>query len=437
MKKTLKFGGTSLASPETIKLVKDIINSTEGSKYIVVSAPGKRFKDDTKVTDLLIGSYNSKNDEPQFCMLFNKISERFKTIIEGLKLPISIDQDLSAIKANIKTSTNASYAASRGEYLMGKIMAEYLSLPFIDSVNLIKFNKQGIFNYNKSAKLIETFTKKLPGAVIPGYYGACGSNGSTKIFTFTRSGSDYTGSVVAAATNSEVYENWTDVNGFLTADPKIAENAKFIEELSFRSLRDLSYMGAGVLHSDCVFPLVNRNIPIIVKNTFNPDHSGTKIVESVAPSQKIDGITGKKNLIKIVVEKSMLKSKLKAISQLLSVLKKYNLVLEHILASVDSISVVIEEKYFSCIEQDLIDDINRILEPNNIIIKKDIAIIAVAGNDLTVNENYLPKVFSAILENHIKIRMIDYGSSKSNILIGVQNTDFETVIKNIHKSLFE
>lgn len=435
MKKVLKFGGTSLADAKSIKRVKEIIESENAQKFIVVSAPGKRFKEDEKITDLLYQAFNDRKNKLAFQKVFGKIKTRFEEIINELELSISLEKDFEEIERKIKQSISNNYAASRGEYIMGKIMAELLKFPLIDAAEVIHFNKNGTFNLKRSEKLIRIASAGcLGGAVFPGFYG---KNSNGEILTFSRGGSDYTGAVVAAACGCDVYENWTDVNGFLTVDPGIVEDAKLIELLSFRSLRDLSYMGASVLHSNCVFPLKGKNIPIIVKNTFNPNEKGTKIIEFLdGESGRVDGITGKKDLVKIVLEKPMLKNKLKWVRALLAILRKFEVDLEQTLTSVDTMSVVIEGKYFREIEREFLAAIQKTIQPDKIIVKKNLANISVVGGDLSQNENLMLNIFIALSCEDVRIRMVEYGSSRSNILIGVNENDFEIAIKHLYEHLF-
>ena len=307
MKKVVKFGGSSLASAQQFKKVGDIIRSDEARKYVVPSAPGKRFDGDTKVTDMLYQCYAVAQEGKKFDDLLKKIKERYDEIISGLGLSLSLEEEFKVIKEQFKAKAGSDYAASRGEYLNGIIMANYLGYEFIDSATVIFFKEDGTFDADKTNQVLGKRLENVERAVIPGFYGAY-ENGVVK--TFSRGGSDVTGSIVAKAVQADLYENWTDVSGFLVADPRIIDNPEVIQTITYKELRELSYMGATVLHEDAIFPVRKEGIPINIKNTNAPEDPGTMIVESTCklPKYTITGIAGKKGFVSVNIEKDMMNS---------------------------------------------------------------------------------------------------------------------------------
>ena len=307
MKKIVKFGGSSLASAEQFKKVGDIIRAEESRRYVVPSAPGKRFSGDTKVTDMLYQCYAVAEEEGDFTELLNQIKARYNEIIEGLSLKLSLDAEFDVIEKNFKAKAGSDYAASRGEYLNGIIMAEYLGYEFIDAAEVILFDKDGRFDDKKTNKIMSKRLDNVERAVIPGFYGSMPDG---KIKTFSRGGSDLTGSIVAKAAKVDMYENWTDVSGFMITDPRIIPNPKTIEAITYKELRELSYMGATVLHEDAIFPIRKEGIPINIRNTNAPEDKGTLIVEATCrqPKYTITGIAGKQGFAAITIEKAMMNS---------------------------------------------------------------------------------------------------------------------------------
>jgi aspartate kinase len=292
MRKVVKFGGSSLASAEQFKKVGDIIQADPDRVYVVPSAPGKRHSKDTKVTDMLYKAYGLAEEGKDFSKNLAEIKERYNEIINGLNLTLDLSDEFAVIEKNFKEKAGSDYAASRGEYLNGIIMAAYLGYEFIDSATVVVFDENGDFDPEKTNKLMARKLEKAPKAVIPGFYGAYEDG---RIKTFSRGGSDITGSIVSRAIKADVYENWTDVSGFLVADPRIIDKPPYIETITYTELRELAYMGASVLHEDAIFPVRKEGIPINIRNTNKPEDPGTWIVESTAKKSKfvITGIAGK------------------------------------------------------------------------------------------------------------------------------------------------
>ena len=431
MVKVVKFGGSSLASAEQFAKVGDIIRADESRKYVVPSAPGKRNSKDTKVTDMLYACYALAEAGEEFRVQLMKIKERYDSIINGLGLKLSLDEEFKKIAENFKAKAGEDYAASRGEYLNGIIMANYLGYEFIDSATVIFFDKEGNFDSEKTDKVL---SKKLAGcerAVIPGFYGAK-ADGTVK--TFSRGGSDITGSIVSKACHASMYENWTDVSGCLVADPRIIKNPQPIKVITYRELRELSYMGATVLHEDSIFPLRQEGIPIHVLNTNAPQDPGTMIVENTCSKPKftITGIAGKKGFASITIEKSMMNTEIGFGRKVLGVFEDNNLSFEHMPSGIDTMTVFVHQSEFAAKEQQVIAGLHRAVQPDSIDLESDLALIAVVGRGMRRTRGTAGRIFSALAHAHVNVKMIDQGSSELNIIIGVENRDFETAVKAIY-----
>ena len=431
MKKVAKFGGSSLASAEQFKKVGDIIHADEDRKYIVPSAPGKRFSNDTKVTDLLYSCYHSAEEEKDIRPVLNQIQERYNEIIRGLGLELSLDGEFQTIEKNIKGKAGIDYAASRGEYLNGIIMANYLGYEFIDAAEVIFFNEEGEFDSEKTQEILSQRLKNAENAVIPGFYG---SRPDGTIETFSRGGSDITGSIVARALHARLYENWTDVSGFLVADPHIIKNPESITTITYRELRELSYMGATVLHEDAIFPVRQEGIPINIKNTNRPDDPGTMIVENTChkPPYTITGIAGKQGFVAINIEKDMMNSEIGFGRKVLEAFERNGISFEHMPSGIDTLTVFVHQTEFEEKEQAVISDIHRLANPDSIDLEGDLALIAVVGRGMRGTRGTVGRIFSALAHAHINVKMIDQGSSELNIIIGVANDDFEAAIQAIY-----
>ena len=431
MKKVVKFGGSSLASAEQFKKVGNIIKSDPDRRFVVPSAPGKRFAKDTKVTDMLYKCYDAAAADKDFSGLLMQIKERYDEIIQGLGLDLSLQEEFDTIEAAFKNKEGSDYAASRGEYLNGIIMANYLGFEFIDPVDYIFFTEDGELD---SDKTYPNFGKKLMesgAAVIPGFYG-CGIDG--KVQTFSRGGSDITGSIVAKAIIADIYENWTDVSGVLVADPRIIENPKPIATVTYKELRELSYMGASVLHEEAIFPVRSEGIPINIRNTNRPQDKGTLIVESTCtkPEYTITGIAGKKGFVSITVEKDMMNSQVGFGRKVLQAFEEEGISFEHMPSGIDTLTVLVHQDEFQQKEQAVLANIHRTAHPDALEMESDLSLIAVVGRGMKSTRGTAGRIFSALAHANVNVKMIDQGSSELNIIIGVQDKDFETAIKAIY-----
>lgn len=431
MKKVVKFGGSSLASAEQFKKVADIILAEESRKYVVPSAPGKRFAKDTKVTDMLYGCYHLAEMEEPFAKELEQIKERYNEIIHGLGLNLSLEQEFAVIEEQFKNKAGKDYAASRGEYLNGIILANYIGYEFIDSATVIFFQEDGTLNEKKTQKMLSAKLAQTEYAVIPGFYGGM-EDGSVK--TFSRGGSDVTGSIVAKACHADVYENWTDVSGFMVADPRIVKNPESIDTITYRELRELSYMGASVLHEDAIFPVKKEGIPINIRNTNVPEDRGTFIVENTCKKSDfiITGIAGKKDFVSINIEKEMMNSEIGFGRKILSVFEENGISFEHMPSGIDTLTVLVHQAEFQAKEQKILGGIHRAVAPDHVELETDLALIAVVGRGMRSARGTAGRIFAALAHAHINVKMIDQGSSELNIIIGVSNRDFEAAIEAIY-----
>jgi len=436
MKKVVKFGGSSLASAEQFKKVGDIIRAEESRRYVVPSAPGKRFSSDIKVTDMLYDCYATAEAGKKFDDKLEKIKERYNEIITGLGLTLSLDDEFKVIKENFAAKAGSDYAASRGEYLNGIIMANYLGYEFIDAAEVIFFDNDGNFDAKTTDEVLSERLKDIERAVIPGFYGAM-ANGKVK--TFSRGGSDVTGSIVAKAVRADLYENWTDVSGFLVTDPRIVNNPEVIETITYRELRELAYMGAGVLHEDAIFPLRKEGIPINIKNTNKPEDKGTLIVGNTCnkPKYTSTGIAGKRGFAAINIEKDMMNSEIGFGRKVLQAFEESGISFEHVPSGIDTMTVFVHQPEFEAHEQKVLADIHRLAEPDSIDLESDLALIAVVGRGMRATRGTAGRIFSALAHAHINVKMIDQGSSELNIIIGVSNADFENAIRAIYAIFVE
>lgn len=431
MSKVVKFGGSSLASAEQFRKVGDIIRGDSGRRYVVPSAPGKRFPKDTKVTDMLYACYDLAEAGEDFEEELKAIAARFQEIIDGLGLEISLEEEFSEIKKNFTEKSGSNYAASRGEYLNGIIMAAYLGFEFIDAAKVIFFDEEGNFDAYKTNKVLSAKLAECQYAVIPGFYGAMPDG---RVKTFSRGGSDVTGSIVAKAAKVDVYENWTDVSGFLIADPRIIDNPKGIDIITYRELRELSYMGATVLHEDAIFPVRQEGIPINIRNTNAPEDNGTWIVGSTCQKSKyvITGIAGKKGFCSVNIEKDMMNAEIGFGRKILQAFEENDISFEHVPSGIDTITVYVHQDEFMHKEQKVVAGIHRLANPDSIEIESDLALIAVVGRGMKSTRGTAGRIFSALAHANVNVKMIDQGSSELNIIIGVANEDFETAIKAIY-----
>ena len=431
MKKVVKFGGSSLASAKQFQKVGNIIRSDEARRYVVPSAPGKRSSEDTKVTDMLYHCYELAIQGSDFTEELLAIKARYDEIIEGLGLSVRLDDEFKVISENFSKKAGRDYAASRGEYLNGILMADYLGYEFVDAADYIKFDEQGSFDSVTTDRLLSAKLAETEAAVVPGFYGSM-PDGTVK--TFSRGGSDVTGSIVAKAVHADMYENWTDVSGFLIADPRVIKNPKAIDTITYRELRELSYMGASVLHEDAIFPVRKEGIPINIRNTNAPEDKGTLIVEDTCrkPRFVITGIAGKKDFASITIEKAMMNSEIGFCKKVLEVFDENCISIEHMPSGIDTMTIFVHQDEFEEKEQKVIAGIHRAVEPDFLELESDLALIAVVGRGMRATRGTSGRIFSALAHANVNVKMIDQGSSELNIIIGVRNHDFELAIKAIY-----
>ena len=431
MKKVVKFGGSSLASAEQFKKVGEIIRADKERRFVVPSAPGKRDPDDTKVTDMLYACYALAEEGKDFKAQLQAIRQRYQEIIDGLGLTLSLEEEFKTIEKNFKAKAGSNYAASRGEYLNGRIMADYLGFTFVDAAEAVLFDADGEFDAETTNRRLRERLENVDAAVIPGFYGAY-EDGTVK--TFSRGGSDITGSIVARAVKANVYENWTDVSGFLIADPRIIYKPEGIDTITYKELRELSYMGATVLHEDAIFPVRREGIPINIRNTNAPEDNGTWIVESTCqkPKYVITGIAGKKGFCSVNIDKDMMNSEIGFGRKVLQAFEENGISFEHVPSGIDTMTVFVHQDEFMPKEQQVVSAIHRLAEPDHIEIEGDLALIAVVGRGMKSTRGTAGRIFSALAHANVNVKMIDQGSSELNIIIGVANSDFESAIKAIY-----
>ncbi|MCM1306079.1 MAG: aspartate kinase [Bacteroides sp.] len=431
--KVCKFGGTSMANGRA--RVVEIINGDRTRRFIVVSAPGKRDKSDIKITDALYNCYDEIAASGSCDKSFEIISERFCDMASEISPKLDIKGILSCVKRDMETRRSREFCASRGEYLSAIVLSSRLGAEFIDAAGLILFDGEGNLLLEKS---IENLKDRLTGvkrAVIPGFYG---SDAESEIRTFSRGGSDITGAIVARAVNADVYENWTDVDGFLSADPRIVDNPKIIDCLSYRELRELAYMGAEVLHPESIFPVRSAGIPINIRNTFNPSYKGTMIVANGKLKKKDDkaitGIAGKKNFTIINIEKDMMNSEIGFGRKVLGVLEEEGISFEHLPSGIDTLSVVIRDEYLNSKMQRVLARLQDAVNGDSIDIHKGLALIATVGHAMASRKGTAATLFNALAKCGVNVRMIDQGSSELNIIVAVDTSDYEKAINAIYRA---
>lgn len=430
----LKFGGSSLANSEQFRKVKNIVLDNEKRRYVVPSAPGKRFNKDYKITDLLYLCHAHAENGISFDDVFKHVEERYLNLAKELEVRIDIKKHLDEVKKKVEEGASADYTASRGEYLNGLILADYLGYKFIDAAELICFKNYGKIDLEATQKAVEERLKGVERAVIPGFYGAMPDG---RIKTFSRGGSDITGAIIARCLDAELYENWTDVSGFLMSDPNIVENPKPIEVVTYKELRELSYMGAKVLHEESIFPIRDVGIPINIKNTNKPEDKGTLIVDDDKPinySGTITGIAGKKGFTVIAVQKMLMNSEQGFCRKLLSILESNGVSFENMPSGIDSVSLVIEDSQLGDKLDNILEEIKRQCNPDSLEVYPNMALIATVGRGMSRTKGISSKIFTGLAEGDVNIRMINQGSSEINIIVGVENSDFEKALKAIYKA---
>lgn len=435
MLKVVKFGGSSLCDAEHFRMAAKIIRSDESRRYVVPSAPGKRFPSDTKITDMLYEFHRMARDHApseEIDAYFDKICERYYGIINDLGLDFDISHEMLYIKNSILGRSGRDYAASRGEYLSGLILAKYLGYDFIDAENVIYFTDTGAFDADRTQEVMSAELAQHERAVIPGFYGIT-PNETVK--TFTRGGSDVTGSIVARAAQADLYENWTDVSGFKMADPRIVENPLTIGTITYRELRELSYMGATVLHEEAIFPVRYAGIPINIRNTLRPQDPGTMIVAAAQDYDSehiITGVAGRRGFTVITLEQDMMNSEVSFGRRVLEIFEEYGISFEHLPSGIDTMSVVLETSLLEGRRERILNSLRRGLRPDSITVEDNVALIAVVGRGMVKARGTAARVFSAISSAGVNIRMIDQGSSELNIIIGVEEHDFDNSIRAIY-----
>ena len=434
MIKVCKFGGTSMADAKAIRQVKSIIEQDKDRRYVIVSAPGKRFKDDIKITDMLYRCYNDVVESGSCAKTFKIIRDRFTEIVKDLGLAIDIESILDKTEKEIVENKSADFAASRGEYLSAIIAADFFGYEFVDAADMVRFDSHGKLNQDYTDDKVANRLGNIERAVIPGFYG---KNFQGDIKTFSRGGSDITGSIIARAMKAELYENWTDVSGFLVCDPRIVPEAKVIKQITYKEVRELSYMGASVLHAEAISPVMKRRIPINIKNTFKPQDKGTMIVPNDQyvndENVVVTGIAGKKNFTVLLIEKSMMNAEVGFIRKVLSVVEHYGLCVEHLPSGIDTLSIILEsEQLANGVLNDLVGEIRENVNPDFVHVIENISLIATVGHGMARRPGTAATLFTALAKANINIKMIDQGSSELNIIIGVNNSDYEKCIKVIY-----
>lgn len=433
--KVVKFGGSSLADANQFRKVAAIIKSDEKRRYVVPSAPGKRFSDDIKVTDMLYKCCELAGSGIDFSETFQMIKDRYNGIISELGIDMSLDKDFDFIAAELKKSPARDFAASRGEYLNGKVLANYLGYNFVDAADVIIFDTKGSLLLDQTVRAVRDRLRELDNAVIPGFYGRT-TEGAVK--TFSRGGSDVTGSIIANAVKAEIYENWTDVSGFLIADPRIVENPDVIEVITYRELRELAYMGASVLHEDAIFPVRSAGIPINIRNTNRPEDPGTMIVSDdydfsgESLRYTITGIAGKKGFSTINIEKAMMNNETGFGMKILSVLYENGLSFEHMPSGIDTMSITLSTEKLAPVRDKVVAEIRKAVNPDHIEIEDGISILAVVGRRMKNTRGTVARIFAALAHARINVKLIDQGSSELNVIIGVNEHELPEAIRRIY-----
>ncbi len=436
--KVCKFGGTSMADGNVILRVANIIRSDKERRYIVVSAPGKRYSGDIKVTDLLYACSDAyeKGDMAEFQEIFGKIRTRFLNIETEIGKDLGTKAGLDEVEKEILNGAGRDYCASRGEYFAARIMAAVLDVPFVDATEFVRFNPDGTLSeetFAIGAKVLSQY----PSAVVPGFYGL-DVNGKVK--TFSRGGGDISGAIVARSMMASLYENWTDVSGFYACDPRIINSPALMTELSYQELRELSYMGANVLHSESIFPVASAGIPIRICNTFRPEDEGTYIVKTSTrdwSESVVTGVAGKKGFTAITLEKSLMNAEIGFVGKVLSVLGKHNISFEHLPSGIDTMSLVIDNEYLKDgVLQTLVQEMKDIVRPDKLYTHENIALVATVGHGMARSVGTSARLFKALSDAGINVNMIDQGSSELNIIVGVENEDCADCIKAIYNEFF-
>lgn len=438
--KVAKFGGSSVADGIQLTKTKEIIREDPDRKYIVVSAPGKRYEGDNKITDILYLCKTHIEHNLPYDQLFQVVVDRYMAVEINLGVKVDLLKYFEEIRENLRKKPSADYIASRGEYLNAVLVAAFLEYDFVDTANLIKFDEKGRLLTEETDKALAEELAKHERAVLPGFYG---STPDGEIKTFSRGGSDITGALVARAVHADVYENWTDVSGFLMADPRIVENPKQIRAISYKELRELSYMGASVLHEDAIYPARMANVPINIRNTNQPEDPGTFITAEVSEDYSseqnhiITGIAGSRDFTVVALYKNMMSSERGFVRKILDILDDYDINFEHLPSGIDTVSVVMANKAINGRLDEVLDEFRTRLRPDSIDVFEDMALIATVGHGMSYRQGVSAKLFEALAAAGVNIRMIEQGSSEMNIIVGVENKDFEKAIRAIYEAFVE
>lgn len=432
-----KFGGSSLADAGQFKKVADIIKADPCRKYIVASAPGKRFGDDIKVTDMLYSCYEQARSGKSFEGELENIRSRYEDIIKGLGVDFELDSEFEIIGQHLSSAPEKDYMASRGEYLNSKILAAYLGFGFVDAADCVCFDENGHLDDDKTDDRFWEVLKDREYVVVPGFYGSMPDG---TIHTFSRGGSDITGSLIARAIKADMYENWTDVSGMLSADPRIVKDPRPIESISYRELRELSYMGASVMHESAVFPVRKANIPLNIRNTNRPEDRGTIIsaeMPRIPRKYKVAGIAGKKGFSAVLVETPSMNEEVGFGAHLLEIFARHNVSFEHLPTGIDTMSVVVHKDEFDKARNEILDDISNELNPESLYVEDGLALVAVVGMGMAYSRGTAARITRALADSRVNIKMIDQGSTEINMIFGVDEADYEVAINSIYNAIFE
>ena len=440
MIKVCKFGGSSVADAGQFLKIKNIVKSDKSRKFVVVSAVGKANKDDHKITDLLYVLYSHVKYGVDYESILKIVEDKYNAIKNELGLSINLDAEFDEIRKNLNKHCDVDYVVSRGEYLSAKLMADYLGGIFVDAKDVIFFGYDNKFYFDKIEKALEKYEGSDKVIVVPGFYGSL-PNG--KIRCMSRGGSDITGAVIANVVNASVYENFTDVSGIMVADPRIVDKPVSVKRITYAELREMSYMGASVLHDEAIFPVKAKNIPLNILNTNDPSHPGTMILESCDEYDEkeeplvISGITGKKGFSSIFVAKSHIASEVGVLKEALDVISKYNISVESVATGIDSFSIVVESERVENDLYDLMNNLGKVLETDNITIEDNMAMVAIVGRKLKNYKGFSGKLFSTLGKNDINIKLISQTSDEISIILGVDEKDFEKTINVVYKGFIK
>ncbi len=427
-----KFGGSSVADAGQLRKVRAIIEADTDRRFVVPSAPGRRTPDDHKVTDLLYRTQAAAAGGESIGPLFDLVAERFGKIVADLGLGFDLEPALADVHDRIRDGASADYTASRGEYLSGLVLSKFLDRPLVDPATMIRFDPDGNFLPEETQAAVNARLGTEDSGVIPGFYGTL-PDGSIK--TFSRGGSDITGAIVARGVGADVYENWTDVSGLLMTDPRIVDSPRTIEELTYRELRELAYMGATVLHDEAIFPVREAGIPVHILNTNDPESAGTRITRGgldQAPTGRITGIAGRRDFTILALEKTLMNAEVGFGRRLLAVLEKHGISWEHIPSGIDTLSVVLKHDVVAGRLDALLAEIQKECNPDTLVVQPGMALIATVGRGMSHVPGTAARLFGALADAGINIRMIDQGSSELNIIVGVENDDFERTVQTIY-----